>query len=231
MKGASPTQEDLFFKSEGTAWFRRNHAAVNDPQREKTDWPLRIMNKHGLRPKRVLEIGCSNGWRLGMIQKHYRCECVGIEPSSAAVAEGRKTRPNVAFKRGVSSALPVGAKTTFDLVIINFVFHWMARERLLASVAEADRVLADGGHLIVGDFLPNRPVKNGYHHLPDGAAYTFKQDYTKIFLASGLYRLVGRDVFDHDGTTRPGAKIDPDQRGMCALPEKSLSRFYATGNR
>lgn len=231
MKSSPKTQEDLFFETEGTAWYRRNRAAVNDPSREKTDFPLQIMKKHRLKPKRVLEIGCCNGWRLDFIRKGYRCECVGIEPSSAAVAEGRRTRPGVVFKRGVSSALPLPSGTQFDLVIVNFVFHWMARERLLASVAEADRVLAEGGHLIVGDFLPDEPVKNGYHHLPAGSAFTYKQDYAAVFLASGLYRLVGREVFDHDGTTRPGSKIDPDQRGMCTLLEKSLDRFYAAGRR
>src|SRR3989344_2198184 len=117
------------------------------------------IKKAKLRPKKVLEIGASNGWRLAAIRNLYKSKCLAVEPSLAAIQDGRKLYPKVAFRQGVVSALPVGNKEKFDLVIIHYVFHWVDRKNLLKSVAEIDRVLADGGYLIITDFLPNKPMK------------------------------------------------------------------------
>lgn len=146
------------------------------------------MRLYGLRPRRVLEVGAANGVRLAAIAEACGADVVALEPSKAAIADGRARFPGVEFVRGSAHAIPLDEP--FDLVIVNFVFHWIDRRSLLRSVAEVDRLLAEGGFLILGDFLPSNLVKVPYHHLPGGDVHTYKQSYAATFVGSGLYHAV-----------------------------------------
>src|ERR1700712_3304564 len=57
-------QSDTFLRTEGDGFFRRNAAGLARLERNGDDDPvLKAIESLALRPKRVLEIGCSNGWR------------------------------------------------------------------------------------------------------------------------------------------------------------------------
>ncbi len=217
-------------KKEGNAWFQRNKKALHDFHILTKDNVLRLIREAGIIPKKALEAGCSNGWRLGEIERQYGCECLGVDASRKAISDGEKRYPNIIFKYGNIASLPI-KNECFDLVIVHFVFHWVARDLLLKSVAEIDRIVADGGFLILGDFLPDKPLKNYYHHLPAREVYTYKLDYTNIFISSGLYKVVGKVVFDHDNRDNQG-EISPYSRAGCFLLKKSIHDFYElqTGN-
>lgn len=220
------SQEEIFFKKEGDNWFKRNKGTVWEGGR--WDPPLYLMEQYSLSPKKVLEIGCSNGWRLAEIIKKYQIMCVGVEPSLLAIKEGKKKNHKVIFKRGIVSSLPL--TETFDLVIVNFVLHWVSREFLFKVIAEIDRVVADEGYLIIGDFLPDNPAKIGYHHLPKGEVYTYKQDYTQIFIASTLYQRVATISFDQESFLL-SAQTDSQHRGSCSLLKKSPKyNFFLSPN-
>jgi len=76
-------------------------------------------------------------------------------PSAAAIRDGRRRYPKVGFYRGLSQRLPAAVRRScYDLVILNFVLHWVDRADLLTAAAQADAVVKDGGYLIIGDFLP-----------------------------------------------------------------------------
>ena len=125
--------------------------------------------------------------------------------------------------RGLASEIPTQEK--FDLVIVNFVLHWVAREELLRSISEIDRIVEDGGHLVVGDFLPDQPTMTNYHHLPGENVYTYKLDYADIFTSSSLYRAVSRMTFSegkHDFSTN----VPSADRAAVTLLQKSLNDFY-----
>jgi SAM-dependent methyltransferase len=188
------------------------------------------MSLASLSPKRVLEVGCSNGYRLEAIRRITGCHATGVEPSEAAIADGRSRFPDVELLRGTLEALPVPAGAQFDLVICNFVLHWVSRATLLASIAEIDRCVADGGCLIVGDFLPDSPVRVPYHHLADHGVYTFKQDYAALFTATGLYREVVRLVCDH-ATHRVSADASAADRCAFVLLRREEQAFYGVSNR
>ncbi|MBU2264793.1 class I SAM-dependent methyltransferase [Patescibacteria group bacterium] len=189
-------QEKIFFNTEGDNWFVRNNKKIGAVKISQ-DLPLFLMEKYSLQPKKILEIGCSNGWRLNEINKRYHSRCFGIEPSLRAISDGRKKYKKILFKRGLVHNLPLNDKNKFDLIIVNFVLHWVSRELLFKAIAEIDRVLVKGGHLIIGDFLPDYPVSNFYHHLPDKVVYTYKLDYAHLFLDSAFYRIVAQLTFDH----------------------------------
>lgn len=214
-------QEIVFQKSEGDNWFQRNAEALLRLKKEfKLDWPLRLIKKAGLNPRNVLEIGASNGWRLAAIHDLYHARCTALDPSRKALADGRVRYPNIMFKRGVASALPF-KDNEFNLIIISFVFHWIDRSRLLRSISEADRVLKQGGYLLVMDFLPDKPEKVPYHHLSLGKVFTYKCDYAGLFTASGLYQHISRVIFDHSDRKEKRV-IPPSEKAACTLLRKDL---------
>jgi SAM-dependent methyltransferase len=190
------SQDKVFVDFEGDAWFQRDLSKIEKFDAEM-DLPLKTVELYRLRPRRILEIGGANGFRLAAIHEHYDVErLVVIEPSLKALADGQSRYDFIEFVRGVASDVPLSGP--FDLVIMNFIFHWIGRTSLLKSVAEVDRLLVDGGFVMIGDFLPSNRLRTRYHHLPEHQVFTYKQDYAALFLASGLYRLVCMLTGDHD---------------------------------
>lgn len=216
-------QEDKFLAGEGDQWFLRNKSLMDDGSMLKKDPPLSIIEKYNLKPLSILEIGCSNGYRLAELKKRFNCRCVGIEPSVKAIEEGKKLFPEIEFIQGTLDNLPTDEK--FDLVIINYVLHWISRDILIKALSELDRVVKDGGHLVLGDFLPDFPCKNKYHHLPEDNVFTYKTDYSKILLSSGLYTLVATMTYEHSSRDSD-ANLNSQNRGVCSLMRKSLNEFY-----
>jgi SAM-dependent methyltransferase len=198
------TQDEIFTSSEADQWFERNKHVLG--QLDPSDVPLRLVELYSLAPKTVLEVGAANGYRVAEIGRRTGARAVAIEPSAKAIEDGRTRFPQVEFHQGQARELPV--QGSFDLVIVHFVLHWIDRRNLLRCVAEIDRVVADGGYLVIGDFHPWHATSNKYHHLPDENVMTFKQDYAQLFVASELYQPVGM-------LTSYGFKLDaavPDDR-------------------
>jgi ubiquinone/menaquinone biosynthesis C-methylase UbiE len=135
-------QDKIFMHFEGDRWFERNHSALIRFD-AGGDLPLRLIDLYELRPEFVLEIGAANGFRLAAIHMRTGARVVAVEPSSKAILEGKASFPFVTFVRGVAHAIPLQER--FDLVIVNFVFHWIDRANLFQSVAEVDRMVRDGG--------------------------------------------------------------------------------------
>jgi len=217
-------QDKIFYKKEGDEWFNRNKDYISRNKCDK-DFPIRIIEMLGLKPEKTLEIGASNGYRLAEISKKLeKGKYVAVEPSKIAIEDGKKKYPFIDFRRGLMYNLPMEDEK-FDLVIVNFVFHWVEREHLLRSVAEIDRVLNNGGYLIIGDFLPDVPTKVKYHHLPDKGVYTYKQDYANIFISSEQYNLILRHTFDHDSNA-VSSEVDSNSRGVCSCLKKNQDGKY-----
>ena len=215
---------NVFLAGEGDRYFARNKAGLHafDPER---DPPTRLMTLYGLRPDRVLEIGASNGARLAALLGRGVSRAVAVEPSEEAIRDGRERHPAVEFHRGVIER--TGIDGPFDLVIVSFVYHWVNREQLLAAAAETDRLVRDGGHLLIADFAPTLPTRVPYHHRPEGDVVTFKQPYHEIFLSTAGYRLIAMLTADHhDGAFRSGLS-DADRTAVWLL-EKSARGVHTT---
>jgi len=188
-------QEDIWKNGEGDNWFKRNHGYLVSWQPEN-DMPLKLLNKYPIIPKKVLEVGCCNGYRLATIAKKHKSLCYGIDPSAEAIEDGKRRYPSINLSVGVASDLHF-KDGEFDMVVINFVFHWLARERLLRAVSEIDRILKWEGYLLVGDFLPVSPCKVKYHHISEVETWTYKQNYCEMFTRSNLYNIVGAITGSH----------------------------------
>jgi SAM-dependent methyltransferase len=217
-------------ESEGDRWFERNQMALNSFD-AAADLPLRLIELYKLRPERVVEIGAANGFRLAAIRSRTGADVVAVEPSERAILNGKASFPFVAFIRGAASSVPL--RESFDLVIVNFVFHWIDRANLLRSVAEVDRLVQDGGFLIIGDFYPANFLQVPYHHLNNADLRTYKQNYAATFIASGLYHSVCLLTGDHAGKELDG-KAGEDERIGAWLIRKGLQGHYIeseTGSR
>jgi SAM-dependent methyltransferase len=220
-----PSQDQLFAAREGDKWFERNKAALErfDPD---TDLPIKAMDLYHLRPCSILEVGAANGFRLAAISERHDSRMVAVEPSIEAILDGKSKFPRIKFVQGEASAIPL--QELFDLIIVNFVFHWIDRINLLRSIAEIDRLLADGGFLIIGDFLPSNLTRVRYHHLAGEEVHTYKQNYGAVFLASGLYHPVGLIAGNHSAKTLSADVAEEERIGVWLL-RKKLTEHYVEG--
>lgn len=52
--------------------------------------------------------------------------------------------------------------------------------------------------MIIEDFNPGSTCKVPYHHLFDGETYTYKQNYSDIFVGSKLYNIISSKEYKFD---------------------------------
>jgi SAM-dependent methyltransferase len=221
-------QTDIFSADEGDRWFRRNQASLNDAH--GGDHVIAMLSRWTEREqvRSVCELGCGNGWRLASIGERFPAiqRLAGCDVSAEAIADGRSRWPGLEL--AVGSLDRTAIHGLFDVVIVSFVFHWVARDRLAASIAAVDALVACGGALILADFLPDRPCARPYHHRSDVELFTYKQDYARCFTGLGNYSEIEREIFSHDGLAGP---IDEQDRAMCALLSKDLSGRGTTASK
>jgi SAM-dependent methyltransferase len=213
-------QKDAFLASDGDAWYRRNHDKLALLREGGQDRVLTAIDALSLRPQRVLEIGCSDGWRLSLLCDRYACNGQGVDPSAAAIEAGRRRDPRLDLRRGTAEALPFEI-SAFDLVIFGFCLYLCDRDDLFRIAAEADRVLADPGHLAILDFCTNSPYRRVFAHAP--GLFSYKLDYARLFTWNPHYTLVRQDVF---GADDPAELADPDARIAVSVLRKQRSGAY-----
>jgi SAM-dependent methyltransferase len=214
-------QRDIFLGGEGDAYFRRNAPAYASQEAGRTSLPLQVL-KHYVQPgKKVLEIGCANGLNLEALRRQAGCVGSGVDPSAEAVETGKRDFPSLDLQRATADALPF-ADASFDLVWFGFCLYVTDRALLPRVVAEADRVLKDGGFLAIVDFDPGAAMKRRYHHA-EGIT-TYKTDYGRMFLGFPQYVLVEKRSFSHAGER---FESDPGERLAIQVLNKHLGGGYA----
>lgn len=177
---------------EAEAWLKRNETVL-PPRKDPVGT---VISLHSIIPDNVLEIGCSNGWRLDELSEKYGCNVFGIDPKESKLPW---------ITTGTAEKLPY-KDGTFDLVIYGFCLYLVDRDDLFKVVMEGDRVLADGGHLIIHDFSPEYPHKRPYEHCE--GVYSYKMNYENLWLANPSYRMIY--------STRHGSDND-DYESVCML--------------
>lgn len=209
------TVSRIWFESESDNWFKRNKDALQ----KKADLPLFLLDLYSIKPQKALEIGCSNGYRLAEIHKKFSSQVFGVEPSSQAINDGRTKWPFIEFQRDLCESFVLQEKV--DLIIVNFVLHWISRNSLFESVQNINNSLANNGYLILGDFGNESFIQRDYHHLPsDKQIFTYKQQYQNIFTSTGLYKEIAKFSFNCN-TGKITSDIDNSNTGTVSLLKKS----------
>jgi ubiquinone/menaquinone biosynthesis C-methylase UbiE len=215
------SQKEIFLGGEGNAYHRRNREAEH---RLETDLVVEALDALAWRPQRVLEIGCGGGWRLALLRQRFGAACHGIDPSVTAVEEGRARDAALDLQVGTADDLSRFGTAAFDLVIFGFCLYLVDRADLFRAIAEADRVLADGGVLAVYDFCPPTPYANPYAHDPGVTSY--KMDYAQAFLWNPAYVELRRVLESHGHETGIAALAKPDDRVAVSLLRKDAAGAY-----
>ncbi|WP_421903815.1 class I SAM-dependent methyltransferase [Maridesulfovibrio sp.] len=181
-------QKDIFLEGEGDAWCHRNVA----PER-----PLLVDRKlkellTEVSPSNVLEVGCGSCYRLNFLSQSFpECSFYGIDPSLDAKNYGNSS---LTLTQGTADDLPYESGK-FDVVVFGFCLYLCDVEDYFKIAYEADRVLADGGFLVIIDFEPPFPYQNPYSH-KDGI-YSTKVSFRSMFEWHPSFSLVSLTPFSH----------------------------------
>lgn len=204
-------QKETFLAAEADRFFARNQGIYDGESGYSKSYSVEpTILRMGIEPTSVLEIGCSNGWRLASLRERFpNARFAGIEPSAKAVEEGRE-RWGLDLRVGTADDLPF-ADGEFDLVIFGGCLYLCDRSDLFRIAWQADRVLADRGFLCLWDYAARVPYANDYRHT-DGIR-SYKMDYPSMFLWNPDYWMVALDPAG-------GMKEDPDDRMVVALMRK-----------
>lgn len=220
---AEPLQKSVFIQSEGDQWFERNQAALAEPSVLRDSLVTRIarhLPEAAGTAWQVLEIGCGQGGNLDALSRVRSIKGRGIDPSARAVAAGTSDFPHLELCVGTADALPY-AEASQDMVWFGFCLYLVDRGLLQRVVAEADRVLRDGGMLVMVDFDPLTPCKRPYHH--KNGLYSYKMDYSHLFLANPAYSLLEKYATSH---TKDGWAADPQERIALNVCCKNMNLAY-----
>ena len=201
------------WETEGKRWLERNPDTGQDPV-------IDFMKDHKLRPRAVLEIGCGDGRRLRRL-KDIGLEIVwGMDPSIE--------RGHLDYKKGVPGMLAIhgcadrlgNPPRTVDLIIYGFCLYQVDPEELASVMSESNRVLTDGGYIIIHDFYPDFPHSKKYAH--DSRLKTYKMQWEKLWLGNPCYRLVDQTFMRHD----PKEDDSPDNRVAITLLQKDMEGAF-----
>lgn len=200
-------QSQIFLSGEGKQWFNRNKDKIDI----KSDPVLKMVEQADLKPRRVLEIGCANGWRLLELRNRYRCEISGVDPSPS--------QDNSFIEQGTADDLLRCFDEEFDLVIYGFCLYLCDREDLFRITMEGDRVLQDGGHMIIYDFISHSSHHRPYAH-KDGVK-SFKMHHANLWLGNPAYRSARTDVQNWDDIDKATSVVLLKKDMKAAWPLKS----------
>jgi len=233
-------QDRHYLDREADAFFERNFSDA-DPQ---TLRPLKArivaaLEEAGVRPKRMLEFGCNYGDMLDYYAREQGADCVGVEPSLAAVNFGQKVyNSSLRLLQGTMAENEISRDPSthgaFDLVVVDDVFCWVSRETLFQSIAHVDDAVADGGFLFIREFLPLASRRNRNHHVEGADVYCYKPagPHHRIFTSSGIYEVVWQQVWlDHqDGWVQSGNRDAFESRWSDTILRKSYGDYFDTAS-
>jgi SAM-dependent methyltransferase len=211
------TQKEIFLSSEGDEWFNRNKASYGPTNENPV---VDLLKRIELLPRKILEIGCSNGFRLNQFKEAFGCACSGIDPSAKAIRDGTARYPGIALHTGTADDLPF-ENESFDTVIFGFCLYLCDRKDLFKIACEADRVLQNEGTLVITDFYPPFPFKNPYSHNRD--IYSYKMNYGRMFTWNPAYTEVASVVFSHSAY---GLRDIPNERIATLVIRKNEQYAY-----
>ena len=103
-----------------------------------------IIGQCGTKTKNILDIGCGTG-RYGKSLADRGFLVVGLDRSSDQLEQAKKIIQTV---QGDATSLPF-ANNSFDVCTMILMLHHLSNEERLKAFSEVDRVLRDGGVLVI----------------------------------------------------------------------------------
>ena len=111
--------------------------------------------------RRILDLGCGTGTLCLLLKRHCPgAQVIGIDPDPGMLARARRKAAkagfDLPFRQASATALPDAAPLDrpMDVCLASLMFHHLDRAGKQAALAEAVRVLAPGGRLLIADWGP-----------------------------------------------------------------------------
>ena len=104
--------------------------------------------------ERILDVGAGTGTlAIALAAARAGPKVTGVEPDPEifATAQGKDGASEVTWKSGLAGELPL-PDGSFDRVVMSLVLHHLDADGKRAALAEAHRVLADGGRIHIADW-------------------------------------------------------------------------------
>lgn len=217
-------QRDTFSENEGDMYFARNQKGLAELSPGRRLVVERIAHHlESTKATNVLEVGCASGGNLAALNSLKPIAAFGVEPSREAVRVGKENFPSFDLLVGTAEVLPFN-DGSMDVVWFAFCFYLVDRPLLYRVVAEADRVLKDGGMIAIHDFDPDVPCVRAYSHCPGVSSY--KMDYPGLFLCNPAYSLVEKVSFTQENVEWTS---DAQQRLALWICRKNIELGYRQG--
>jgi len=109
---------------------------------------------------KILDVACGNGATTRYLCKYYEpADVVGINVAKAQLQKCRENAPGCTFLEMDATSMDFPDSSFDNVICVEAAFHFDTREKFLA---EAYRVLKDGGRLLLTDIL----FPNGFSRQP-----------------------------------------------------------------
>ena len=169
------------FYVEECNYFEKPHFDQNSPANQKKySFYMQFLRGHGVHSGMVADVGCGRGGFINwMAQNGWQPECCGVDVDARSLPVTATSRANVSFRDGNCLKLPFAAG---GLELLTY-FHVLEHIRdLHGLLAEAARVLAEGGHILI-----EVPDAENYANTPIGSAFWFSiREHINHFTARAL---------------------------------------------
>ena len=195
-------QKEIFLNGEGDNWFKRNYrtysdwSLTSDPIISEIPFPSLELTPRS----KILEIGCGQGLRLKHLKDNFKCNVVGLDPSSDSTSFAKGLGLDAVI--GTADSLPF-EDNSFDLVIFGFCLYLCDKDDLPKIVSETHRVLKSNSWLIIYDFWSDNDYANEYKHR--AGVISYKSDYSKMFTWHPSYKVFMHKIFHHSTHTMTDA--------------------------
>ncbi|MGN0171801.1 MAG: methyltransferase domain-containing protein [Acutalibacteraceae bacterium] len=142
--------------------------------RERTQPAVDLINRIGICPNSILDIGCGPGNSTDMLLHRWNtAEIVGIDSSDSMLKKARDAHPAVNFVKCTVPDELNRLNGPFDLIFSNACIHWIAgHEKLLTDMMH---IVSDNGALAVQiPFIQKAPFYRILYRLIDDKWPTLK---------------------------------------------------------
>ena len=193
-------KQDEYFRSlGGDAYFERNFHNQGVPRRIPGfhEWIASYASNVGATGK-ILFLGGGAGVEAAAAKIDLPdWEISNLDVSEKAIEFGRKNFPSIRHYHASLTDRDLGALVgNYDIVLAVGLLLWLDRQLLDVAVRNIDSLLIPGSVLGIHDFFPPEPRAVEISHSP--GFYTYKQDYSNLFLSTGSYRLLRKEILEYD---------------------------------
>ena len=147
MSMESESAEEIFDDSSDN-WAR-------DEPKLLSDWTARPFLLNWCSPtagKRILDLGCGEGYFTRQLARDHPIEVYGIDISSSMIKLANKKEEQeslgIQYSVGCASEFKVSSGSRFDLITAVFVYNYLTIEQMMQSMALVYQNLAEGGQFI-----------------------------------------------------------------------------------